>query len=146
MTYDGSSFKVIHCSGYLKLKRLTGLDNVGENVSTGGDLVTLGSLGQYRIMGIAAVAHSFPSSAITEIKMYANMFMSRANLDYTIVFVDPTRVTQLLGYEPNEMVGHTIYQHVHAFDHEHIRSCHENLIKKEQVTSKYFRFLCKGGG
>lgn len=125
------------------MKRLTLDDSKGTDRS---DVVTLGTLGQYKITGFACLAHSFPTSAVTEIKMFGNMFMSRANLDYTIVFVDPTRVTALLGYEPSEMVGHTIYQHVHGSDHDHIRQCHENLLKKEQVTSKYYRFLCKGGG
>lgn len=42
----------------------------------------------YQNLGLVAVGHSLPPSAITEIKMYSNMFMFRASLDLKLIFLD----------------------------------------------------------
>lgn len=39
-------------------------------------------------MGLVAVGHSLPPSAITEIKLHTNMFMFRASLDLKLIFLD----------------------------------------------------------
>ena len=39
-------------------------------------------------VGLVAVGHSLPPSAITEIKMFNNMFMFRASLDLKLIFLD----------------------------------------------------------
>ena len=57
-----------------------------------------------------------------------------------------TKAIAKLGYEASDLVGFTIYQHVHPFDQDHIRDCHLNLLDKEQAITRYYRFLCKGGG
>lgn len=43
---------------------------------------------QYAVMGLVAVGHSLPPSAVTEIKMYNNMFMFRASMDLKLIFLD----------------------------------------------------------
>lgn len=44
--------------------------------------------GCYQNVGLVAVGHSLPPSAITEIKMHGNMFMFRASLDLKLIFLD----------------------------------------------------------
>ncbi len=44
--------------------------------------------GCYQNVGLVAVGHSLPPSAITEIKMASNMFMFRASLDLKLIFLD----------------------------------------------------------
>lgn len=66
--------QVIHCSGYLKIKQFT-MDMAPFD-------------GCYQNVGMVAVGHSLPPSAITEIKMYTNMFMFRASLDLKLIFLD----------------------------------------------------------
>lgn len=39
-------------------------------------------------LGLVAVGHSLPPSAITEIKLHQNMFMIRASLDLKLIFLD----------------------------------------------------------
>ncbi|CAG2105866.1 unnamed protein product [Medioppia subpectinata] len=67
-------YKVIHCSGYLKVKHYS-MDQSPYDVC-------------YQNLGLVAVGHSLPPSAITEIKMYSNMFMFRASLDLKLIFLD----------------------------------------------------------
>jgi len=44
--------------------------------------------GCYQNVGLVAVGHSLPPSAVTEIKMFNNMFMFRASLDLKLIFLD----------------------------------------------------------
>ena len=72
-------YKVIHCSGYLKVKSMS--EGVAQFEGGAGG-VALPSV------GFVAVAHSLPPSSITEIKMQSNVFMFRASLDLKLIFLD----------------------------------------------------------
>ncbi|XP_074510943.1 single-minded homolog 1-A isoform X3 [Sebastes fasciatus] len=124
-------YKVIHCSGYLKIRQYS-LDASPFD-------------GCYQNVGLVAVGHSLPPSAVTEIKLHSNMFMFRASLDMKLIFLD-SRVAELTGYEPQDLIEKTLYHHVHSCDSFHLRCAHHLLLVKGQVTTKYYRFLAKPGG
>ncbi|KAM7420046.1 hypothetical protein PAMA_014654 [Pampus argenteus] len=123
--------QVIHCSGYLKIRQYS-LDMSPFD-------------GCYQNVGLVAVGHSLPPSAVTEIKLHSNMFMFRASLDMKLIFLD-SRVAELTGYEPQDLIEKTLYHHVHSCDSFHLRCAHHLLLVKGQVTTKYYRFLAKHGG
>ncbi|XP_008278307.1 single-minded homolog 2 [Stegastes partitus] len=129
LTYGG--YKVIHCSGYLKVRQYMVDMTLYESC--------------YQTVGLVAVGHSLPPSGITEIKLYSNMFMFRASLDFKLIFLD-MRVAELTGYEPQDLIEKTLYHHVHACDIFHLRYAHHLLLVKGQVTTKYYRMLSKHGG
>lgn len=77
------------------------------------------------------------------------------------------RVFQLTGYEPQDLIDKTLYQHIHMHDLASIklahqtRKCHSRssfscclslscscspVLFKGQVTTKYYRFLTRDGG
>uniref|UniRef100_A0A8C4GGA0 Single-minded homolog 2 n=1 Tax=Dicentrarchus labrax TaxID=13489 RepID=A0A8C4GGA0_DICLA len=124
-------YKVIHCSGYLKVRQYMMDMPLYESC--------------YQTVGLVAVGHSLPPSGITEIKLHSNMFMFRASLDFKLIFLD-TRVAELTGYEPQDLIEKTLYHHVHACDVFHLRYAHHLLLVKGQVTTKYYRMLSKHGG
>uniref|UniRef100_A0A673HT86 SIM bHLH transcription factor 2 n=1 Tax=Sinocyclocheilus rhinocerous TaxID=307959 RepID=A0A673HT86_9TELE len=124
-------YKVIHCSGYLKLRQLLMDVSLFESC--------------YQIMGLLAVGQSLPPSSVTEIKLHSNMFMFRASLDLKLIFLD-SRVAELTGYEPQDLIEKTLYHHVHGCDVFHLRYAHHLLLVKGQVTTKYYRMLAKHGG
>uniref|UniRef100_A0A3Q1ISA4 SIM bHLH transcription factor 2 n=1 Tax=Anabas testudineus TaxID=64144 RepID=A0A3Q1ISA4_ANATE len=124
-------YKVIHCSGYLKMQQYIM------------DMALYESCCQ--TLGLVAVGHSLPPSGITEIKLHSNMFMFRASLDFKLIFLD-TRVAELTGHEPQDLIEKTLYHHVHACDIFHLRYAHHLLLVKGQVTTKYYRMLSKHGG
>uniref|UniRef100_A0A8C4NH61 PAS domain-containing protein n=1 Tax=Eptatretus burgeri TaxID=7764 RepID=A0A8C4NH61_EPTBU len=124
-------YKVIHCSGYLKVRPCS-LDVSPYE-------------GCYQNVGLVAVGHSLPPSAVTEIKLHSNMFMFRASLDMKLIFLD-SRVSELTGYEPQDLIEKTLYHHVHGCDVFHLRYAHHLLLVKGQMTTKYYRFLARQGG
>lgn len=73
--------QVIHCSGYLKIRQYS-LDMSPFE-------------GCYQNVGLVAVGHSLPPSAVTEIKLHSNMFMFRASLDMKLIFLDSRCATAL---------------------------------------------------
>uniref|UniRef100_A0A8C5V4Y7 SIM bHLH transcription factor 2 n=1 Tax=Microcebus murinus TaxID=30608 RepID=A0A8C5V4Y7_MICMU len=104
-----SGYKVIHCSGYLKIRQYMLDMSLYDSC--------------YQIVGLVAVGQSLPPSAITEIKLHSNMFMFRASLDLKLIFLD-SRVTELTGYEPQDLIEKTLYHHVHGCDVFHLRYAH----------------------
>uniref|UniRef100_G3UNN0 SIM bHLH transcription factor 2 n=1 Tax=Loxodonta africana TaxID=9785 RepID=G3UNN0_LOXAF len=126
-----SGYKVIHCSGYLKIRQYMLDMSLYDSC--------------YQIVGLVAVGQSLPPSAITEIKLHSNMFMFRASLDLKLIFLD-SRVTELTGYEPQDLIEKKLYHHVHGCDVFHLRYSHHLLLVKGQVTTKYYRLLSKLGG
>ena len=114
-------YKVIHCSGYLKVKSLASGGVAGEAGYEGGGLPSV---------GMVAVAHSLPPSSITEIKMQGNVFMFRASLDLKLIFRDQ-RVAALTGYEPQDLIEKTLYQYIHASDMVPMRLTH--LTRKTRI-------------
>ncbi|CAL8069525.1 unnamed protein product [Orchesella dallaii] len=142
-------YKVIHCSGYLKLKPVIGTDVMGNGngimESNGANGITCGSGVGLQNLGLVAVGHSLPPSAVTEIKMHTNMFMFRASLDLKLIFLD-AQVARLTGYEPQDLIERTLYHYIHGCDILHMRYSHAVLLHKGQVTTKYYRFLTKNGG
>lgn len=72
------SFQVIHCSGYLKARVYHDTNYNGDG--NGPTFI--------QNLGLVAVGHSLPPSAITEIKLHQNMFMFRASMDLKLIFLD----------------------------------------------------------
>uniref|UniRef100_A0A673LTH1 Single-minded homolog 2-like n=1 Tax=Sinocyclocheilus rhinocerous TaxID=307959 RepID=A0A673LTH1_9TELE len=102
-------YKVIHCSGYLKIRQFVMDVSLYESC--------------YQIVGLLAVGQSLPPSGFTEIKLHSNMFMFRASLDLKLIFLD-SRVAELTGHEPQDLIEKTLYHHVHGCDVFHLRYAH----------------------
>uniref|UniRef100_A0A8C4WZ49 PAS domain-containing protein n=1 Tax=Eptatretus burgeri TaxID=7764 RepID=A0A8C4WZ49_EPTBU len=54
-------------------------------------------------------------------------FLSHHNPDMCLTYIDK-RVAGLLGYEPAELMGRSMYEFYHAFDSEHIARCHRQRM------------------
>ena len=101
---------MIHCSGYLKIRQFS--------------LEVAPYDGYYQNVGLVAVGHSLPTSAITEIKLYSPMFMFRASLDLKLIFLDaryvqPHTIVQYLSVMFNIIMHHLSFVrlydcHMHA--------------------------------
>lgn len=76
------------------------------------------------------------------------------------------RVSQLTGYEPQDLIEKTLYHYIHGCDILHMKYSHHTckrkfvnfvlinvynnvivlVLSKGQVTTKYYRLLAKDGG
>nr|XP_027195673.1 single-minded homolog 2-like [Dermatophagoides pteronyssinus] len=146
-------YKVIHCSGYVKIRQRHFVNSTTTTTDTTDTKSAINNDDHHvdqcccccQNLGLVAVGHSLPPSAITEIKMYSNMFMFRASLDLKLIFLD-AKVSQLTGYEPQDLIEKTLYHYIHGSDLEMMRIAHQTLLNKGQVTTKYYRFMAKPFG
>ena len=134
-------YKVIHCSGYLKVRLHHGpfgalnqppplhrpsnpiASEETPDVTHDSRPVNVSPSCFFINLGLCTVGQSFPPLGLTEIKMHSNMFMFRANLDLKLMFLDG-RVASLLGYEPHELIDRTLYQIIHVHDQESVKQSH----------------------
>ncbi|XP_022105283.1 uncharacterized protein LOC110987134 isoform X2 [Acanthaster planci] len=98
----------------------------------------------YVVEGLICLCRPIQPQPILEVRMDGNMFMSRHSLDMCFTFCDP-RIITLIGYEPHELVGKTVYQFHNPLDARKVSDCHSNLIMKGTSATKYYRFMGKNG-
>uniref|UniRef100_A0A668TML8 Endothelial PAS domain protein 1b n=1 Tax=Oreochromis aureus TaxID=47969 RepID=A0A668TML8_OREAU len=72
-------------------------------------------------------------------------FTSQHSMDMRFTYCDQ-RVTSLLGYRPEELLGRSIYDLCHTLDTSCLNKNHLNLCLKNQSVSGQYRMLVKGGG
>ncbi|XP_048341782.1 hypoxia-inducible factor 1-alpha-like [Sphaerodactylus townsendi] len=51
-----------------------------------------------------------------------------------------------MGYDPEELIGHSVYEYYHAMDSDHLTKTHHDMFAKGQVTTGQYRMLAKRGG
>lgn len=80
-----------------------------------------------------------------DIPLDSKTFLSRHGMDMKFTYCDD-RITELVGYHPEELLGRSAYEFYHALDSENMTKSHQNLCTKGQVVSSQYRMLAKHGG
>ncbi|XP_070493360.1 protein trachealess-like isoform X2 [Chironomus tepperi] len=97
------------------------------------------------LIGMVAIAVALPPPSVHEIRLECDMFVTRINFDFRIVHCEP-KITELLDYSPDELVGESLYTLCHGEDAAKLRKCHMDLINKGQVLTHYYRIMNRNGG
>ncbi|KAM7358386.1 PAS domain-containing protein trachealess isoform 2-T2 [Cochliomyia hominivorax] len=97
------------------------------------------------LLGMVALAIALPPPSVHEIRLECDMFVTRINFDFRIAHCEP-RVSDLLDYAPEDLVGKSMYSLCHAEDANRMRKHHMDLIEKGQVLTGYYRLMNKNGG
>ncbi|XP_054599354.1 neuronal PAS domain-containing protein 1 isoform X2 [Nothobranchius furzeri] len=125
-----SGYKVIHVTGRIRYRPA---------------LVPGSTRSVRRPLGLVALAHTLPPSTLNEVRMESHMFVFRVNMDLQVTYCE-NRISEYMDLTPAEVVGHTCYHFVHVEDLENIRQSHEDLLRKGQVVTGYYRWLQRRGG
>ncbi|XP_004686290.2 PREDICTED: endothelial PAS domain-containing protein 1 isoform X1 [Condylura cristata] len=80
-----------------------------------------------------------------DIPLDSKTFLSRHSMDMKFTYCDD-RITELVGYHPEELLGRSAYEFYHALDSENMTKSHQNLCTKGQVVSSQYRMLARHGG
>uniref|UniRef100_A0A8C3R0I5 Endothelial PAS domain protein 1 n=1 Tax=Cyanoderma ruficeps TaxID=181631 RepID=A0A8C3R0I5_9PASS len=80
-----------------------------------------------------------------DIPLDSKTFLSRHSMDMKFTYCDD-RITELIGYHPEELLGRSAYEFYHAVDSESMTKSHQNLCTKGQVVTGQYRMLAKHGG
>lgn len=128
-----ATWKVLHCTGQVK---------VYNNCPPHGGLCGYKEpLHSCLIIMCEPIQH--PSHM--DIPLDSKTFLSRHSMDMKFTYCDD-KITELIGYQPEELLGRSAYEFYHALDSENMTKSHQNLCTKGQVVSGQYRMLAKHGG
>ncbi|XP_070788457.1 endothelial PAS domain-containing protein 1 isoform X1 [Pituophis catenifer annectens] len=127
-----ATWKVLHCTGQIKV-----YNTCPPHALCGFKEPLLSCL----VLMCEPIQH--PSN--TDIPLDSKTFLSRHSMDMKFTYCDD-RITELIGYHPEELLGRSAYEFYHALDSETMTKSHQNLCGKGQVITGQYRMLAKHGG
>ncbi|KAM4693297.1 endothelial PAS domain-containing protein 1 [Discoglossus pictus] len=127
-----ATWKVLHCTGHIKV-----YNSYHSHSLCGYKEPLLNCL----VMMCQPIQH--PSNI--DIPLDSKTFLSRHSMDMKFTYCDD-RISELVGYHPEELLGRSAYEFYHALDSESMTKSHQNLCTKGQVVSGQYRMLAKHGG
>ncbi|XP_042161469.1 endothelial PAS domain-containing protein 1-like [Oncorhynchus tshawytscha] len=83
--------------------------------------------------------------SLTHTLLHTHTFTSHHSMDMRFTYCDQ-RVTGLLSYRPEELLGVSMYDLCHTLDLHTLTKSHLNLCSKGQSVSGVYRVLVRGGG
>ncbi|KAJ4939467.1 hypothetical protein JOQ06_028916 [Pogonophryne albipinna] len=127
-----AAWKVLHCSGHVRV-----YDGCTEETPNGHKEPPV----PYLVLICDPIQH--PSNI--EVPLDTKTFLSRHTMDMKFTYCDE-RITELMGYDPDDLLNRSVYEYYHAMDSDHLTKTHHNLFAKGQVSTGQYRMLAKRGG
>ncbi|XP_029316004.1 hypoxia inducible factor 1 subunit alpha a isoform X2 [Cottoperca gobio] len=127
-----ATWKVLHCSGHVRV-----YDSNTEEPPNGHKEPPV----PYLVLICDPIQH--PSNI--EVPLDTKTFLSRHTMDMKFTYCDE-RITELMGYDPEDLLNRSVYEYYHAMDSDHLTKTHHNLFAKGQVSTGQYRMLAKKGG
>lgn len=126
VTIKSAEWKVLHCTG--RIRPFAG---------------SAGSPPAARVMTLLCEPIPHPSSVEFPLDTWA--FLTRHTMDLRFTHCEG-RVTELVGYKPDDLIGRSALQFHHVLDSDHISRSLHTLLSIGQVSTNHYRFLANCGG
>ncbi|XP_063296499.1 hypoxia-inducible factor 1-alpha [Pelobates fuscus] len=127
-----ATWKVLHCSGHMRVYDAgSGQNHCGYKKPP--------------MTCLVLICEPIPHPSNIEFPLDSKTFLSRHSLDMKFSYCDE-RVTVLVGYEPDDLIGRSVYEYYHALDSDHLTKAHHDMFAKGQVTTGQYRMLAQKGG
>ncbi|XP_034723444.1 hypoxia inducible factor 1 subunit alpha, like [Etheostoma cragini] len=121
-----ATWKVFHCTGHMR-------QVAGDSMSpSAGGVMTL-------------LCEPIPHPSSVEFPLDTCTFLTRHSMDLRFTHCEG-RVAELVGYQPEDLIGRSAYEFYHALDSNHINKSLHTLLSKGQVSTRQYRFLANNGG
>ncbi|XP_043930427.1 hypoxia-inducible factor 1-alpha [Protopterus annectens] len=127
-----ATWKVLHCSGHIRV------------YESGSDQTHCG-FKEPPLTCLVLICEPIPHPSNIEVPLDSKTFLSRHSLDMKFSYCDE-RITELMGYDPEDLLNHSVYEYYHALDSDNLTKTHHDLFTKGQVTTGQYRMLAKEGG
>ncbi|KAF7661367.1 hypothetical protein LDENG_00262900 [Lucifuga dentata] len=121
-----ATWKVLHCTGHMHPF------SSGSSSPPAGQAMTL-------------LCEPVPHPSSVEFPLDTSTFLTRHSMDLHFTHCEG-RVTELLGYQPDDLIGRSMYEFHHALDSGHVNKSLQTLLSKGQVSTSHYRFLASSGG
>ncbi|XP_041827042.1 hypoxia inducible factor 1 subunit alpha a [Melanotaenia boesemani] len=127
-----ATWKVLHCSGHVRV-----YDIQVEQATDGHK--------EPPVPYLVLICDPIPHPSNIEVPLDTKTFLSRHTMDMKFTYCDE-RITELMGYDPEDLLNRSVYEYYHALDSDHLNKTHHNLFAKGQVSTGQYRMLAKRGG
>ncbi|XP_041809259.1 hypoxia inducible factor 1 subunit alpha a [Chelmon rostratus] len=127
-----ATWKVLHCSGHVRV-----FDSHTEQTPNGRR--------EPPVPYLVLICDPIPHPSNIEVPLDTKTFLSRHTMDMKFTYCDE-RITELMGYDPEDLLNRSVYEYYHAQDSDHLTKTHHNLFAKGQVCTGQYRMLAKRGG
>uniref|UniRef100_A0A8C6TWK0 Hypoxia-inducible factor 1-alpha n=1 Tax=Neogobius melanostomus TaxID=47308 RepID=A0A8C6TWK0_9GOBI len=127
-----ATWKVLRCSGHVRV-----FEDLSEDSSKGQN--------DPPVPYLVLICDPIPHPSNIEVPLDTKTFLSRHTMDMKFTYCDE-RITELMGYEPEDLLNRSVYEYYHALDSDHLTKTHHNLFAKGQVCTGQYRMLAKQGG
>ncbi|XP_036158872.1 hypoxia-inducible factor 3-alpha isoform X1 [Myotis myotis] len=134
LNLKAAAWKVLHCSGHLRVYKPP-----AQTSSAGSPNL------EPPLQCLVLICEAIPHPDSLEPPLGRGAFLSRHSLDMKFTYCDE-RIADVAGYSPDDLIGCSAYEYIHALDSDAVgRSIHTLLSKGQAVTGRY-RFLARSGG
>ncbi|KAL1769201.1 hypoxia-inducible factor 3-alpha isoform X1 [Sigmodon hispidus] len=134
LNLKAATWKVLHCSGHMRAYKPPAQTSPNGSPRSEPPLQCL-----------VLICEAIPHPASLEPPLGRGAFLSRHSLDMKFTYCDE-RIAEVAGYSPDDLIGCSAYEYIHALDSDAVsRSIHTLLNKGQAVTGQY-RFLARTGG
>lgn len=127
-----ATWKVLHCSGHV-------------HVYNSDTEETSNRQKEPPVPYLVLICDPIPHPSNIEFPLDTKTFLSRHTMDMKFTYCDE-RITELMGYDPEDLLNRSVYEYYHAQDSDHLTKTHHNLFAKGQVCTGQYRMLAKRGG
>ncbi|XP_067412898.1 hypoxia-inducible factor 3-alpha isoform X1 [Emydura macquarii macquarii] len=130
-----ATWKVLHCAGHMRSYTPA---QEGPEESEGG-------YAEPPLRCLVLICEAIPHPANIETPLDSGTFLSQHNMAMKFTYCDE-RIAEVAGYTPDELLGCSIYEYIHALDSDSVSKSIHTLLSKGQVMTGQYRFLAKSGG
>uniref|UniRef100_A0A3Q1G0G9 Endothelial PAS domain protein 1b n=1 Tax=Acanthochromis polyacanthus TaxID=80966 RepID=A0A3Q1G0G9_9TELE len=127
-----ASWKVLHCTGHLQM-----YNSCPPRVLCG--------FKEPPLTCAVLMCEPIPHPSTIDMPLDSRGFLSRHSMDMKFVYCED-KVTELMGYTPDDLLGRSVYDFYHALDSDIVTKSHHNLCTKGQAVTSQYRMLAKNGG
>lgn len=127
-----ATWKVLHCSGHVRV-----FETPAEQTASGHK--------EPPVPYLVLICDPIPHPSNIEAPLDTKTFLSRHTLDMKFTYCDE-RITELMGYDPEDLLNRSVYEYYHALDSDRLNKTHHSLFAKGQVSTGQYRMLAKRGG
>uniref|UniRef100_A0A8C9BG90 Hypoxia-inducible factor 3-alpha n=1 Tax=Phocoena sinus TaxID=42100 RepID=A0A8C9BG90_PHOSS len=134
LNLKAATWKVLHCSGHMRAYKPPAQSSPAGSPNLEPPLQCL-----------VLICEAIPHPGSLEPPLGRGAFLSRHSLDMKFTYCDE-RIAEVAGYSPDDLIGCSAYEYIHALDSDTVGQSIHTLLSKGQAVTGQYRFLARSGG
>ncbi|XP_006898751.1 PREDICTED: hypoxia-inducible factor 3-alpha [Elephantulus edwardii] len=134
LNLKAATWKVLHCSGHMRVYKPPAQTSPAGTPHLEPPLQCL-----------VLICEAIPHPGSLEPPLGRGAFLSRHSLDMKFTYCDE-RIAEVAGYSPEDLIGCSAYEYIHALDADVVSKSIHTLLSKGQAVTGQYRFLARSGG